>query len=161
MAQYTITHSCGHTQTTQLYGPGKDRERKAEWMAQRVCPDCYQAEQDAKRKAENEAAAAQNAAESLPELLGSPKQVAWAETIRRKALDNAARVRTVNPAALAVATKPELVAMGKEYIEVYESTMAKLRGETSAKWWIENRDTVETILEDACAKVLRKHNAYK
>jgi hypothetical protein len=161
MAQYTITHTCGHAETVQLYGPGRERERKAEWMTQNVCPECYKAEQAAKRQAENEAAAVQNTAENLPELLGSPKQVAWAETIRRKALDAAARVRRVDPTALAAATKPETVAMGTEYVQVYEATMAKLRTETSAKWWIDNRDTADTMLEDACNDVLRKHKAYK
>ena len=44
MAKYTVTHSCGHTQTHDLFGPGKDRERKIAWMENQPCTDCWKAE---------------------------------------------------------------------------------------------------------------------
>ena len=50
----------------------------------------------------------------LPKLSGSPKQISWASDIRERAL------------RLLPAEKTE-----------------KLRPETSAKWWIEHRDTFE------------------
>lgn len=40
-------------------------------------------------------------------------------------------------------------------------TMGKLRGETSATWWIDNKDTADMMLYNACDDVLRKHKAYK
>jgi len=59
------------------------------------------------------------------------------------------------------ATKPETIALGTEYVEVYAATMDKLRGETSARWWIDNRDTADMMLYNACDDVLRKHKAYR
>lgn len=43
MAKYTINHECGHTAVARLFGPGKERERKIEWLSGRECEDCYRA----------------------------------------------------------------------------------------------------------------------
>lgn len=44
--KYEVTYSCGHTGTEELFGPGKDRERKLWWFANRaICPECYKAKQ--------------------------------------------------------------------------------------------------------------------
>lgn len=144
MAQYTITHTCGHTETVQLYGPGRERDRKAEWMTNNICPECFKAEQAAKRQAENEAAAAQNTAESLPELLGSPKQVAWAETLRRKALDQIANGELLSEASVkeameGAADDPARLARLKRAQELIKGFVGELRRQDSAKWWIENQ----------------------
>ena len=45
MAKYTIDHACGHSREVQLYGPGKERTRKLEWMAGQDCPQCWGAKQ--------------------------------------------------------------------------------------------------------------------
>ena len=47
MAQYTVEHSCGHTQVHVLFGPTKDRERKLEWMATQPCTECWAAQKRA------------------------------------------------------------------------------------------------------------------
>lgn len=59
MAQHTITNSCGHSKTYQLYGASKDRTRKIDWLKTVPCPTC-KTEQSAKQNstaflAENEA----------------------------------------------------------------------------------------------------------
>ena len=43
MAKYTVNYSCGHgTHTVELFGPGKERERKIAWYEKNiVCPECY------------------------------------------------------------------------------------------------------------------------
>jgi hypothetical protein len=152
--RYEITHRCGHISNIDLFGPRPERERKVEWLESQQCQQCRLVEDGAR-------AAEANAADNLPVIVGSPKQVAWAEQIRRKALDHAARVRQVDPGALAAAMKPEIIALGTEYVQTYEATMTKLRTETSARWWIDNRNTVDTMLYDACDDVLRKHKAYE
>jgi len=43
MAKYDVEHSCGHTSVQQLYGPGKDRESRIEWLSGRPCVDCWKA----------------------------------------------------------------------------------------------------------------------
>jgi hypothetical protein len=51
MAKYTITHSCGHSQTHELFGKTSDRERKIEWLKTTECADCWKAQQRAERNA--------------------------------------------------------------------------------------------------------------
>ena len=41
MAWTTINHSCGHTSTVQLYGPGKERDRTVAYRASQECPQCW------------------------------------------------------------------------------------------------------------------------
>lgn len=51
MAKYQIERSCGHTETVNIGGRVKDRDRKAEWEAGRLCWDCYRKERAAKEQA--------------------------------------------------------------------------------------------------------------
>ena len=54
MAKYQIDYACGHGSfEEQLFGPGKERTRKIEWLsANKVCPDCYKSEMQAQRQSE-------------------------------------------------------------------------------------------------------------
>lgn len=122
MAWWTIEHSCGHTQRVQLYGPGKDRERKAEWMERGVCPDCYRAQKELEKKQESERAATVGAEIGFISLAGSEKQIAWAITIRQKVYESLCK--RFNPVP------------GFGYTLAVEA----MNLETSAKWWIDNRD---------------------
>lgn len=110
MAKYSVTFSCGHTQTVELFGKNSERERKISWYERSgVCSDCYKAEQDAKRQAN------MDACKSLPALTGTPKQIAWAEKIRAEKYDM-------------------FKGRGFDYIA----------NETSAAWWIDHRNDVES-----------------
>lgn len=83
MAKYNVKFSCGHTATIELYGKEKDRQRKIAWYEENgLCPDCYRKQQEEEKKAAAEKAAAEAASFGLPELVGSPKQIAWADKIR-------------------------------------------------------------------------------
>ena len=135
MAKYTITYKCGHTGTVELFGKHTDRERKIAWYENNyVCPECYAAEQAAKREAEASKYA-------LPELVGSERQIEWAEKIRSKFVslrENLARQHE----DLYGRTKA-----GQEKIEahkaMYKAFCDEFFGETSAKAWIDrcNDDT--------------------
>ena len=47
MAWETITFSCGHTERVQMYGPHKDRERKAAWFEQSgLCSECLEKDRE-------------------------------------------------------------------------------------------------------------------
>ena len=83
MAKYDVTFSCGHTETIQLFGKETDRQRKIKWYEEHcVCSSCYKKQQEEARKAAAEKAAAEASKLGLPELIGTPKQIAWAEEIR-------------------------------------------------------------------------------
>jgi hypothetical protein len=50
MAKYTVNHSCGHTQTHELFGSGKDRERRIAWLKTTDCKECWIASRKEDRK---------------------------------------------------------------------------------------------------------------
>lgn len=87
MAKYDVTFACGHTATVELFGKSSDREWKLKRMAEGICPDCYKAQKEADRKAASEAAAKEAREQGFAELKGSEKQIAWAETIRAKFME--------------------------------------------------------------------------
>ncbi len=114
MAKYIINHSCGHEEEHQIYGTNShgERQHKADWLANTLCSACYKAAKDAQRKAE---IAATEATYALPELVGSEKQIAWAKDIRMKMLHD------------------------KFGLDGYKKHWDRIKTETSAKWFIENR----------------------
>lgn len=114
MAKYSVTFSCGHEETVELYGKTADRERKIEWMENyAVCSECYQ-----RHKKEQEEA--RKAKRNLPDLDGTPKQVAWAEKIRDGMfLDWEKIANFKDKRALKFA--------------------AYLKGQITARFWIDNR----------------------
>ena len=127
--KYEISYSCGHQEDVRLYGSRKDRESRADWLANGICSKCYKAEQEAKRQAESAAAAVANSEMGLPKLVGSDKQIAWAESIRKEILSDMPRLNEVVGKNL---DKPG----AKEYCEL----RAELLGQTSAGWWIDHRN---------------------
>lgn len=124
MAWENITHSCGHEARHQLYGKRADRERKAAWLAENPCTECWKAEQEAKRAEENARASEKAQELGLPELTGSPKQIAWATTIRQKAMETLTNdlKKIQQPERPCEAMAIDIVALEK-----------------SAGWWIDNK----------------------
>lgn len=78
MAWHEGTYACGHKGRVQIYGPVKNRDWKEKREFAKLCPDCW------KKKADEENQKAAEAAKEmgLPELKGTEKQVAWANSIR-------------------------------------------------------------------------------
>ena len=119
--KYDVTFSCGHTATIELFGPTKDRERKISWYETHgECPECYKARKQAEREAIDAQAAQESKEKQWPELSGTPKQVAWANTIRKEKIDE---LMTLEPTE-----------KGMRYIAWIVQTF------TAAKYWIDNRD---------------------
>jgi hypothetical protein len=146
MAKYEVNFSCGHTETVNLIGKHKGRERKIEWLKTQMCYACYQDVKQSIREKELEAAKEQAEKSGLPELLGSEKQVAWAETIRKNALASAKN---------AFVTDEDFDKLPKEYKEndvmnILKNARKQLETEVSAKWWIENRGVVNSYCAE-CA----------
>ena len=117
MAKYDVKFSCGHEETVELFGKSADRERKIAYFEKHgVCSECYKTQQAA-------AAAEKTAAWELPELTGTPKQIAWANDIRAKIFDKYG-------SQLQAATD-----------EKTKNFAAFLVGQPSAKYWIDRRDS--------------------
>ena len=133
MAKQSVTHSCGHEQTYQMYGPHKDRNRKAAWLAGGPCDACIAA----KRAAEAAKAADAAKADGLPALAGSPKQIVWAETIRRGKLAEIAAKAHECPESSRAA---------------FAAALAALRAINAASWWIDHRNSGLSELLHAALK---------
>lgn len=153
MSQYSIEHICGHKEVVQIYGPTKERQRKADWMASRKCDACYEAEQKAVRAAQAELAAAASQQAGLPELVGSEKQIPWAETIRKALIDKlipyesrhaeySARIARMESGAepLPAGKTAAHMAEAKAELAFVIERCAAIRAERSAKWFIDHRD---------------------
>lgn len=156
MAQYTVTGSCGHDHTVRLYGPGRDRESKLNWYTGRPCPDCYQAANEKYRGELNVASASLAAGQGLPPLVGSEKQLGWAETVRQRMLkDVRDRLRPIaakhfpSDLGLIDAAPLSIIAdrvedTGSPGSDRMGAVLRKLdewsREQTAAGWWIDHRD---------------------
>lgn len=97
--KYEIKFSCGHTDTVDLGGPTKDRERKIEYFKYRgLCPSCYkeykraenEKREERKSKVVSEYIERAGGGE-LPALTGSERQIKWAESIRAEFIDRVFR----------------------------------------------------------------------
>ena len=125
MAKHTIEMSCGHEEVHQIYGPYKDRDRKAEYIAEGACRECWEEQ----RREENAEAAQANVEQGLPKLKGSEKQVAWAESIRAEKL---ADRETVAAWIAEKAPDADQRALG-------EKALKHIVDVASESWWIDNR----------------------
>lgn len=133
MAKQTVTYSCGHSEMVTLFGPHADRDRKIAWMEREgLCSECYKAHKQAERDAANKSAAADNASNGMAALEGTDKQIAWAESIRAKALDKA-----VSPDVIDAAAKTD---EERSVATWYRARHTELTAQGSAKWWIEHQD---------------------
>lgn len=155
MAWYDVTYSCGHEGRVQLYGKEADRQRKIEWYEDcAVCPDCYKAEQERKRQEANEAAKKRAEEMNLPELTGSPKQIAWANTLRDERLEQekACYEANIRHNELLLKEQPErqkeFEQANKELAESEKEYREYLISHTESKWWIDKRNWDGTELHD-------------
>ena len=139
--KYPITHTCGHEETVELFGKGTDRQRKIAWMEQQNCQECRKAAAIA-------TAVSTNASAGLPVLVGSDKQIAWAETIRANQLAMVTRELTSVAEAMARQGKTEAqIATDRAPID---AMVTKVQSQTSAAWWIDHRsDNLQTLLKAA------------
>lgn len=126
---YDITYTCGHHGTVQLFGATPQREQRLRHLETMVCPDC-----EAKQKAERNAKAARAAKSAgLPDLVGTSKQTAWAETIRAEKLTALGRVMEEAQARSDGLQKPV-------DMQLLTAACAMVAAQDIAAWWIETRN---------------------
>ena len=129
--KYAIHYTCGHEGEASLVGPGARRERRIEAMEREVCPECQAA-----------AVARHAEANGLPQLSGSPKQVAWAGGLRVELVGQWAREVAHAEGHIkdgeASAVSPEVGAL---ICAAARADLEARRGWTSARAWIDARDT--------------------
>jgi hypothetical protein len=137
MAKYTVTHKCGHTQQHVIYGSNRDWELKR--LAEQVCAACYK---EALLKDDGKDVAwAQES--GLPALIGSEKQIPWANSIRRgKWAELDKEEERFNALAAQAAAEHT------EYIAQIKAAFQTVRSEDRAAWWIEHKSaSVQDMLK--------------
>lgn len=136
MANYSITYSCGHAGVVNIQGKVKDRPWKESQERGKLCPECYQAELDTQRAAENAESAKVAAEQKLPELLGSPKAVAYGETCRIAVL------KRINELRMKIENSPRPEAA--RHLEQLDLTVKHfIDKHRSASWWIDTSKMYE------------------
>lgn len=80
MSKFDITHKCGHQEIIDIKGKVKLRENKAEFYGSRLCKECY-------IKEKNEQVLKQIEIMEMSQLVGSEKQVTWANSIRSEKIE--------------------------------------------------------------------------
>ncbi|MDX3911676.1 MAG: hypothetical protein QHC67_18015 [Sphingobium sp.] len=120
-----IMHSCGHEQTHSIYGMfAADPGRRAARSARQKYKPCYDASRKVAEEAQATADTAIVAELTFVGLQGTPKQVAWAETIRVERIAAFCR-------------------RGHEGTD-------RLAAVADAKWWIDHRDSPDDGLLARC-----------
>lgn len=155
MAKYQITYKCGHLGTVQIFGPVAERDKKAGWIASKNCPECEELRRAEEHAAASLAAAAVNQEAGLPRLVGSEKQIAWAETLRAKALEKMTQEMQEGKERLKKMQRkvngkiePFPTERAEEIIIKMEKEMEKLSCEEKATFWIDTRDNPTARLND-------------
>ena len=134
--KYEIKHTCGHTSIEQIYGKTSEHDRKVAWYESHPCWECAKAQEASDAKATSES-------QGLPALTGSEKQIAWAMSIRLDVLDALANCdvvkQIIDRPTDEVMADSKIAPPAKAALPRLVEVATKIRGETSAKWWIDNR----------------------
>lgn len=123
-------------------------DRLAQWKREQgeICSDCWKKQQDAEHAADAE----KNAAEGLPALAGSEKQVLWAEGIRAQKLATLALfLEGKDPPGGTHWERSETDRLLAD--PRCHAAADAIRQTTAARWWIDNRDAriVNLLIEKA------------
>lgn len=117
----TITRACGHTDTIEVFGTNVhgERDKKVAYEETKMCKECY-----------NKSISNKNVEAGMVALTGSEKQIAWAEKIRAKAIDDLDAIKTQ-----------------EEKDETFKAKIKTILLEQSeSKWWIENKDNAIKVV---------------
>lgn len=128
MAWYYGTYSCGHEGRTNIVGPVKNREWISERHFEKMCPDCYKEHLENERQKANIEAAEKAVEMELPELTGTEKQVAWANTLRQTMINDFEKRFELD-----FEKKKELLREVLNYV---------LENKKNASWYIDNRGNI-------------------
>jgi hypothetical protein len=143
MAKYSVTHVCGHEETVTLFGLGKDRDKRIQWMETLFCSTC------ASSRRITDAAPLHDlqVAGGLPRLVGSDKQVAWAVQLRADFCQAYRKIEEKLTTA-ALSNEPHAKLAEELLFELDAFASAPLAA-TEAKYWIDNRANLDSGSIDA------------
>lgn len=151
MAWTEVTYSCGHTGDVQIYGARKDRE-KAIWVYKtyKLCPDCYEEQ----LRKEEQAVLSRAEEYGLPELSGSPKQIAWAMELRDDLIQRFEKeVERLREHKQRACTPDKIAKFEQDVLSVRNFFVSQ----TESCFWIDCREKrLESIVEEALEAIRDK-----
>lgn len=127
MAWYYRTYACGHEGRENVTGKTEERMYRVEKLFSGLCPECRKRQKEEEHAQANEQAEIKSLEHSFPQLSGSEKQVAWANTIRMKFYED----------CISRQDDPDKI----------------INIETDAKFWIDNRNN---LCQDFIDKYIEK-----
>lgn len=138
MAKYDIVYKCGHEDRVDITGSRAHREWELSQYQNSLCPDCLAGQ----REKHNEDCAAKNKDEGYPELVGSPKQIAWAESIRRDIFDDLnsekffERHERILECSFTYSEDPSKKQLYFEGLHIFENI---IKNEDRSEWFIDHK----------------------
>lgn len=152
MSWYYGTFSCGHEGRVNIIGPTKDRQWKADRQFEKMCPECWEKHLEEERQKANKEAERLAREMELPELIGSEKQIAWANTLRQNFIEKMSKIKEEDINDYKYYYKQELKEikknLGEEYVKLLfcKETLIIVRdyiieNKTTARFYIDNRNT--------------------
>lgn len=167
MAWHYGTFSCGHEGRVNIIGPTKDRQWKADKKFSGMCEECYKKYLEQKRAEENKDALEATLDMDLPELTGTEKQVAWANTIRINLYNELNEYKEEmkckriclwfkeNMQIKSVDEFEEMLSYFDDALDFYMLNTVK------ASTWIDNRNSGSLWIEKTCCEMIKnfiEHN---
>lgn len=153
MAWYYGTFSCGHEGRVNIIGPTKDRQWKADRQFEKMCRECWEKHLEEERQKANEKAAKLAKEMELPELFGSERQIAWANTIRQNLIEAFGRVAESIEALEELDEWYDIKVTKEDVITIRDYI---LENKTDSRYYIDNRDTrIVYIIEKEMKEALK------
>lgn len=131
MAWHYGTYKCGCEGRVDIVGRVKDRQWKADRHFDRTCYDCRNKENEEKAKEMG-----------LPDLKGSEKQIAWANTLRQKFVSEFSELLKNAEEDLETATSEEKT----KYNEIVKTYEDLLQTKVDSRFWIDNRNEQAVVI---------------
>lgn len=142
MNTFSVLHTCGHEATHSCEG---DPAQRLALLRTLPCEACNRALRAA-------AAAAQREEWGLPGLTGTPEDIAWAETIRMKAMDKNHAYYQQLLAERPFEEQPELLAAT---LTAAEHALHELQSCSDAAWWVAQCEEALDFVKYRVAAALR------
>lgn len=151
MAWYDGTYSCGCEGRTNIIGPTKNREWIRERHFEKLCPECWGKKVIEDREIANKEAKKSAKEMELPQLQGTEKQVAWANTLRQKMIDTFEKRIDSAEQKMSACTDANSLEKFKINVERLRKTFNfVLEIKVSSAWYIDTRNTdIEELFRNA------------
>lgn len=141
MSGYYGIFSCGHEGRVNVIGPQKYRQYKIEQRFSGLCPECYKKYLKEEREKRNLVDAEVAKEMELPELQGTEKQVAWANTLRNAFIERIEKSKEDKNFADTLKWELNISRLeAKKVINNFDDILEEIMIKDEARFFIDNRD---------------------